>query len=369
MAADFLTCPACQARNKPKWEFCARCGESLQGVAVESATPTAPEPEAVQTAGWASPLGVVVAVVALAVTGAFAWVSLRRSSPPAPPAPGILIIPTQPAKPGPPPPSTTPTAGQKEFEEGRALLEKGDAARAVALLAQAVAADSSNPLFQNVYAQALWATGQRDQALSRYRLSGQLSPVFRSDAARALDHMGRTGDAVREYENILAVSPNDATALKELGGVLGRAKNYGRAVPLLQKAAEAEPGDLYLRQDLAFAQEQTGDRAGATANYRLILSRAPGSVIARSRLAEILVGQGNTDGAIALYKEGLAAGSTSGLAPALHRGLGSVLERSGRAAEAAAAYREYARLAPNAEDAKEMADRADRLERQAAGGS
>lgn len=367
MAADFLICPACQARNKPKWDFCARCGESLQGVTAQSAAPAAPEPEAVETTSWASPLWVVVGVVALAATGAFAWVSIRRSEPQAKPEPGIFTMGTQPPKPAAPPPSTTPAAGQKEFEEGRALLEKGDAARAVALLAQAVAADSSNPLFQNVYAQALWATGQRDQALNHYRLSGQLSPVFRSDVARALDLMGRSTEAVREYQDILAASPGDATALKELGALLGRTKNYAQAVPLLKKAAEAEPGDLYLRQDLAFAQEQTGDVAGAAASYRLILSRSPGSVIARSRLAEILVGQGNTDGAIALYKEGLAASGPSALAPALHRGLGSVLERSGRAAEAAAAYREYARLAPNADDAKEIADRAARLEKQAGG--
>ena len=49
-------------------------------------------------------------------------------------------------------------------------------------------------------------------------------------------------------------------------------------------------------------------------------------------------------------------------APLLQRGLGSVLERSGRPAEAAAAYREYARLAPSAPDAADISARAARLE-------
>ena len=42
--------------------------------------------------------------------------------------------------------------------------------------------------------------------------------------------------------------------------------------------------------------------------------------------------------------------------------VGSVLERSGRPAEAAAAYRAYARLAPNAPDAREIAARAAQLD-------
>lgn len=368
MPAEFLVCPACQARNKPKWEFCARCGESLQGVAVQSAGPAAREPGVAEGTGGGPSLAMLLLLVAGLAAGAWAFVSMRGSEAAAKPEPGIFTMGTQPPKPAPPPPSNASTAGQKEFDEGRALLEKGPT-KAVTLLAQAVAADPSNALFQNVYAQALWGTGQRDQALSHYRLAAQLAPSFRSDLARALDLMGRPTEAMREYQDVLATSPGDATALKELGSLLSRTRNYAQAVPVLQRAAEAEPGDLYLRQDLAFAQEQGGDLAGAAANYRLILVRAPGSVIARTHLAEILVNQGDADGAIALYREGLAGSTPSALAPALQRGLGSVLERSGRAAEAAAAYREYARLAPNAEDAKEMADRAARLEKQTGGGS
>src|SRR5258708_29726115 len=31
-SGDALICPACQTRNRASWEFCVRCGESLQGV-------------------------------------------------------------------------------------------------------------------------------------------------------------------------------------------------------------------------------------------------------------------------------------------------------------------------------------------------
>ena len=35
--ASAVLCPACQTRNRPTWEFCVRCGESLEG-----AKPAAP---------------------------------------------------------------------------------------------------------------------------------------------------------------------------------------------------------------------------------------------------------------------------------------------------------------------------------------
>jgi predicted Zn-dependent protease len=87
-------------------------------------------------------------------------------------------------------------------------------------------------------------------------------------------------------------------------------------------------------------------------------------VVTRGLLAESLLEDGKKDEALAVLQEGLKATPS---APLLQRQAGSVLERSGRPAEAAAAYRAYARLAPNAPDAKEIAARAARLE--AAGGN
>jgi len=60
-------------------------------------------------------------------------------------------------------------------------------------------------------------------------------------------------------------------------------------------------------------------------------------------------------------REGIQADPNAAL---LQRGLGSLLERAGRRAEAAAAYREYARLAPLEPDAKQLEERAAKLEAQ-----
>src|SRR5262245_62094040 len=82
-------CPACGARNKPTWEFCVRCGESL--VPEEAAAPTeivSPEAEAPRPAGGVPWRGVLafMAVLGALVAG---WRMLQR---PIPPPQGDLIV-------------------------------------------------------------------------------------------------------------------------------------------------------------------------------------------------------------------------------------------------------------------------------------
>ena len=85
----------------------------------------------------------------------------------------------------------------------------------------------------------------------------------------------------------------------------------------------------------------------------------PQANLTRGLLAEVLYKQGKHDEALAVFREGLQANGSAAL---LHRGLGSLLERTGHRAEAATAYREYARLWPEAKDAAQLQRRAGLLE-------
>src|SRR2546426_10614839 len=99
MKGDFRVCPACSTRNKPKWEFCARCGESLQGIPLGEPAPVeAAREEDDQTVSsaafpWVTGLGLLAfGALAVAVT---VW-SEKRSSGDRP-NPRIFTLPTLPA--------------------------------------------------------------------------------------------------------------------------------------------------------------------------------------------------------------------------------------------------------------------------------
>jgi Flp pilus assembly protein TadD len=366
---DVLICPVCETRNRARWEFCVRCGESLQDVNTETLrlrsldpeeaeSVDEPEPGAQDTgdAGMVLLSGVLVLIALNAV--ACLW---QRDRPPAVrPSPDLFTLGTQPASLPSPTTEVANKPGARDFEEGRRLLVGGDAARAIALLQRAVDAAPENASFHDVLGQALAATGSPDQALVQFGEAARLDRAqFGTKLAERLADAGRNEEAARAYEQLLAATPNDPFAQEGLGRMQYRLGNYAAAAPLLQRAAGARSDDPVLQQELAYALQATGNATAAIEVYNKVLALAPTADVARGLLADLLYQQGKPENAIALVQEGIQRDPQ---APSLRRRLGSLLEQSGRAQEAAREYREYSRLAPNAPDAKDMAERAARLE-------
>jgi Flp pilus assembly protein TadD len=369
---EALLCPSCGARNKRTWEYCARCGESLQG-AVAEAAPAAAKTQAAPRAKGKSkgklnilvherepessmPPGVILGIGAVILVGlAFAgWRYARSAPPPQAADPSLFAIPTLPSvRPEAPVPQSGP--GGEDYNEGLRLMAAGKAAEAIPFLSRASSAAPSNPRFLWVWGQALLATGAPDDALRRFADAARLDPKAHGlDYGRALDKAGRSAEAAAAFE-----AAGGGAAQEELGKLYYKAGNFAKAAPLLQKAVDARADDPVLRQELAYAVAQTGDKARAIELYRSVLAIAPGADISRGLLSELLLEQGKGPDAIALLQEGVQRNPE---VPELRRRLGSVAERTGNPQEALKQYREYVRLAPNAPDAKELAERAARLE-------
>ncbi len=356
--SDYRLCPLCASRNKIKWEFCLRCGESLQGVTVGVPVKAGPPVATGKHAGrpWPALLALLVAVGAIG-----ALVAAVRTEPVSTPAAVIFSVPTAPA--AEPTPVTVDRPGDKEFREGCERLAGGDPIAAGEFLARAVEAQPDRPHYRYMYATAAWRSGDRERAVEAFEAAVRLSPdatQYRSDLARALETAGKAAEAIREYEVIAAQRPGDVTTQRALGKLYALHGNPEKAIAMLRQAAEKDPGDLRLQTALGLALEKSGDTEAAVETYRRVQAAAGnGATINRGLLAEALFRKGKREEAVALVREGLAG--RGGDAP-LHRLLASLLERSGRTAEAAAAYKEYARLAPAEPDAKELAERASRLE-------
>jgi tetratricopeptide (TPR) repeat protein len=369
MKTTFRTCPQCEARNKLTWEFCARCGESLEIDSAElEADNLESEAEAVDEeyeepapAGGSTLLRDIVVVAGLIVGGVVSWEWLSNGPTAVPPAAGFVTAATLP----------TPTvntvamvekaAGADDFEQGRALLARGDAAAALPLLARAVEQAPENAQIRGAYAQALIATGAVTEGLGQYESAVRLDPVngiLASNFARALYRAERFPEATSAYEAALTLQPGDPGLQRELSDLYTRAGQPDRALALVSQVAGSS-NDLVVAQQLGRAQEAAGNLDAAAGTYQRILERMPQANLTRGLLAEVLFKQGKANEAIAVFRAGLEADSNAAL---LYRGLGSLLERTGRPAEAAAAYREFARLAPNAADASALQKRAGLLD-------
>jgi Flp pilus assembly protein TadD len=373
MPPSFRICPACESRNKAGWEFCVRCGESLQnvplgdrGAAGRGAAAATVDESTSAGPGAGSVLTTVLALAALvgAVLFVFRGGPVLETSRP---DPSLFTLPTV-APSLPPPPSAVPDApGMRAYAQGRRLFAQGDAAGAIPLLAQAVSEDSSNAEFHNVYGKALLAGGGVvEEGLRQLQEAVNLAPrnpEYGSSLGRAYEQAKREKDAITAYEAVLATQPDFSQTLEDLGRLHLRAGRNDKAAPILRHAAELRPGDLPLQQDLAIALQKSGDNQGAAAVYRKIIETIPQADTARGLLAEALLADGRKDEAVATFREGLDHNPNS---PLLHRGLGSALERAGRVEEAIKEYREYARLQPDNADAKSLAERANRLEKKLA---
>jgi Flp pilus assembly protein TadD len=361
-ARQALVCPSCGVLNRPTWEFCAKCGDSLEGA---TRTTTEREDDVVQqdapaeVAGVPSTVVLGVAGLALAMLAAVAWRHVSEAEPAVGPDPAMFTIATLPPDlPEAPLPPSTP--GSEAFEEGQQLARSGDLEGARDAFADAVGLDGSNPVYRTAYGRALWDLGGREQALSELGIASRLDPERQLAYARALDLAGSRRDAVEQYEEVLVRNPESAVVHEDLGRLLYRAGEYQTATEHLERAVEARPDDPVLRQELAYALDASGEKEAAERAYREVLDAAPEAVISRGLLAQNLYDQGRGDEALSVLQDGL---QMSPDAPLLQRELGSVLERSGQRAEAAEAYRRYAQLAPNAPDAGDITERAARLEK------
>ena len=374
---DVRICPSCQARNKPKWEYCVKCGEALDDVPVASSGPAAGKPSArvrptaSDEARSGDPWLALVGVIAM---GAALWFGVQALRSPEPQAdaraaapPALLDL----------PPVTTAPAGSAQtveapgavaaLEAARAALNRGDDAAALPHLAQAVAEAPDNAEARYLYAGALGRTGSPSEALAQFREAARLQPrtLYRADLAKALAIAGLRDEAIETYESVLADEPRSPAYLQQLARLYKEAGTPDRALPLLARAAEIAPLRADLQEETAFALEQSGRTEEAMASYRKALEVDGKSVVSRARLAELMFKQGQKAEAVSLVRGGLEQAPD---AAELHKSLGGLLERSGDARAAAAAYREYARLAPEAPDAGKARERAAQLEGRASPG-
>jgi len=166
------------------------------------------------------------------------------------------------------PPAAVPAAAL--LERFRALQAAGDLAGALAAIEPLAAALPDNAAIQAYLAYTLERLDRPAEALAAYARALALEPGYVDALHNRACLLARLGDPAAEaaFGDVLSAAPDHAAA---------------RAARLLLRSQRLQP-DF----ERALALERAGDRAGATAAYRAILTELPDNVPVLQNLAALM---------------------------------------------------------------------------------
>jgi tetratricopeptide (TPR) repeat protein len=159
------------------------------------------------------------------------------------------------------------------------------------------------------------------------------------------DHKaGRLAEAEAVYRKFLAQSPNDPRLLHMLGTALLQRRQFGEAIPLLQRAAAAAPNVAETQFALGDAMRFTGQFADAEAAYRRAIAIRPLFPSAHNALGLALVQQNKLESASLAWRRAIQLRPDYAEA---HANLGAALAQQQRPREASEVLRKAVELNPN----------------------
>lgn len=158
---------------------------------------------------------------------------------------------------------------------GRAMLLQNRAAEAVPVLEQA-ARRGGNPAVETQFADALIATGRRDEALAQLRQTMARPPAFAPTFVMYARYMAETG-------------------------------GYAEAIAALEQGAALLPGAWEIQNELALVHIKTNDRASARAVLTRVLAAMPQHPVLLMTLGQVLYLDGDYAAAADVYQRLLGA--------------------------------------------------------------
>jgi serine/threonine protein kinase/Flp pilus assembly protein TadD len=164
---------------------------------------------------------------------------------------------------------------------------------------------------------------------------------------RVADARGTPRDnsqAIRFFQAAVALRPQSAPILSDLGAQLHFARKLAEAEATFRRALALKPDDAIARTNLGVVLRDEGRLAEAEAACRQALAVQPGFAGAHLILGQVLFKRGRLAEAEAAYRKAIALEPNNAEA---HEGLGGTLRNEGKPAEAEAACRKALALNPN----------------------
>lgn len=219
---------------------------------------------------------------------------------------------------------------------GMANERTGDHKGAERLFRRGIAIAPDDADLRNSLGWTLFQDGRPADAVVEYQRALEIDPKqtkSHNNIALAFVELGRLDDAAAHYRASLAIEPK-AEIHSDLGFVLARQGKTDEAQAEYTKALALDPDCPSAHFNIAVAAVQSGAFAEAEAHYRKALPGRP-TAATHNGLGYVLARQGRDADAIAEFRAALAADPN--FTPAWNN-LGESLARQGQLEEAAKAY-------------------------------
>ena len=229
---------------------------------------------------------------------------------------------------------------------GVIALQRGDAARALALIEHALETQPHNPHFHANRAHACLALQRIADAHAAYQRAAALEPRepgFALGAATCLARQGRLAEAEAALRQLVQQHARFARAWHNLANAVREQGRAHEAAELFRTAIEIEPGFADAHAGLGNALHALERLEEAEQAYRRFLALKTDAVDGWCNLASVLTDRGRFDEAVQACERGLALTRDSA---DLYWLLGSAHFRRGRLGAALEAFRETCRLDP-----------------------
>ena len=226
-----------------------------------------------------------------------------------------------------------------------ALIMQGRLPEALASLERAEELEPGSASIRMKKAKVLTGLGKDDDATREFEASFKLTP-HREDLVRGLglQRMGNVREAEKIYRDVLLRDPKNVDALRLLAGVAMRAKQWGDAEALLERALEIAPDFHQGWNDLGLARQEQDKVDVAIEAFERVVQlepHRPGGYVSVGTVNAMI---GNHDTALAAFRKALEFDPKNFGALS---GIGHVLKTIGEQDEAIASYRECVEQNPD----------------------
>ncbi len=220
-----------------------------------------------------------------------------------------------------------------------------------AIWSDTVAKRPDNTRARNGLALALDHAGRTAEAVRQFEAAVSLAPAdpeLRDNFGVTLEHAGRIAEAVEQYRAALRLKPDFAEARSNLGNALMRSGQVGEAIRQYRAALRLRPDFAEAHYNLGLALDQAGRAADAIREFESALRLRPAYAAAQNNLGNTLQRMGRTADAMEHYRAALLVEPDFARA---HYNLGVIREEAGQTPDAIAEYETALRIDPDLTDA------------------